>query len=115
MRTLTEYQKNFILEHFFSNEDYKFTWKRIATALLDTGECLVSSDNSIWNGGIGNFIKTETPENAIGCLLYKFDLDYFLTSLWYKEIASLYLSELVDKKCKLEKEFAELSNTLTSE
>jgi hypothetical protein len=88
--TLTDYQKEFILKHFFINEKYP-GWKSIATALLEKGNCIVAGEKCIWIGGIGNFVKTKVHEEAIGCLLYTFNLNEFLSSKWYKEIKELIL------------------------
>ena len=78
MNLLTENQKKFLLT-FFKDETYP-GWDNIANALLDTGGCIVAGKECIWKGGIGNFIKTSEAKNTVGCLLYKFDLSYFLSS-----------------------------------
>jgi hypothetical protein len=85
MITLSDYQKTFLLDYFFKNEKHS-GWKNIATKLLDTGECIVAGKECIWVGGIGNFIKIEEAKDAVDCDLYKFDLEYFFTSEWYKGI-----------------------------
>lgn len=101
MRTLTENQKEFLMNYFFKHENYP-GWINIVTKLLETGKCIVPGTHCIWKGGIGNFIKTKEAENAVGCLLYEFDLEYFLTSEWYKQIYDVYISDLKDKKTELE-------------
>lgn len=107
MRTLTENQKNFLLNYFFKNEEFA-GWKNIATLLLDKGSCIVAGKRCIWCGGIGNFIKTKNAENAIDCLLYEFDLEYFLSSEWYKRIRNDYIFILSDKKNRVECEYKEI-------
>ena len=111
MKTLTENQMNFILENFFKKEEVP-GWKNIATKLLNTGSCIVAGDKCVWIGGIGNFIETKEAENAVGCLLYEFDLDYFLTSHWYKEIANQYISTLYDKKREIVAEYDDIISTI---
>lgn len=109
MRTLSEYQKNFLLDYFFKNEKYA-GWKNIATKLLETGQCIVAGKDCIWIGGIGNFIKTEDAKDAIDCTLYKFDLECFFTSKWYKAIRDSYASILLSKKREIEQECEEIAN-----
>ena len=109
MRNLTDYQKEFLLDKFFRNE--KFTgWKSIATKLLEKGHCIVPANECIWVGGIGNFIKTEVAKDAVDCTLYKFDLEYFLTSEWYKEIRNSYAAILSSKKREIDQECEEIAN-----
>ncbi len=105
MKALSENQINFLLEYFFKNEEFP-GWKNIAIKLLNTGTCIVAGKKCIWKGGISNFIKTKEPENAIDCLLYEFDLDYFLTSKLFKEtkhqIISYLLKEIEQLNIKYE-------------
>ena len=109
MKTLTENQKEYILEYFFKNNEYA-GWKNIANILLERGKCIVPGKKCIWYGGIGNFIKTSDSTEAVDCLLYTFDLDYFLTSEWFKEITNHYESKLFTKKLKLDKEYEDIIN-----
>ncbi len=109
MKTLTETQKQFLLNHFFKNEIYA-GWKNIATTLLETGSCIVAGTNCIWVGGIGNFIKTNEASNLIDCVEYRFDLDYFLTSNYYKDIQEQYKYILFEKKRQIEKEYDDIRN-----
>lgn len=108
MATLTDYQKQFLLNYFFKNEIYP-GWRNIATKLLENGQCIVTGKECIWIGGIGNFIKTEDTKDAIDCILYKFDLNYFLTSEWYIEIKNNHKSILSNKKFEIEQELDEIS------
>lgn len=107
MRTLTEYQKNFILNKFFKDEQYA-GWKNIATKLLETGSCVVPGNKCIWHGGIGNFIKTSQAEGYFGCCLYEFNIESFLSSKWYVEICDEYTNTLSVKMSELKKEYNEL-------
>ena len=109
MKTLTENQKNFLLEYFFKTENYA-GWKNIATMLLDTGSCIVAGKKCIWHGGIGNFIKTKDAENVIDCLSYEFNLEYFLSSEWYKEVSNHYIIILSDNKRRIEAEYIDICN-----
>lgn len=109
MKNLSVNQKNFLLEYFFRNEDYG-GWKNIATTLIESGECIVAGKNTLWIGGIGNFIKTEDAVNAFECTLHKFDLDYFLTSAWYQSIKKEYIAQLEEKHQTLAKELIEINN-----
>jgi hypothetical protein len=96
MIALHKFQKEYLLEAFFKHGSH-VNWRNIATKLLEDGSCIVPGDKCIWSGGIGNFIKTTTPENAIGCLLYEFDLRDFLHSEFFKEINEVYVSEIQEK------------------
>lgn len=109
MKVLSDYQKNFLLDYFFKNEKYA-GWKSIATKLLETGQCTVAGKDCIWIGGIGNFIKTEEAKDAVDCTLYKFDLEYFFTSEWYRQIRNDYASILSSKKREIEQECEEIAN-----
>lgn len=104
---MTEYQKNFLLDYFFKNEEYA-GWKNIALALLVDGQCVVAGGSCIWTGGIGNFIKTEEAEDFIGCVKYIFDLETFLTSEWFKEIHDGYTTTLAWEKANLDQKYAEI-------
>ena len=73
----------FMLENFFENEKHA-GGRNIAIKLLTGGHCIVAGDSCIWNGGVGNFIYTSDVENAVGCLLYNFDLEAFLKSDWFE-------------------------------
>jgi len=95
------------LNEFFRNEKYA-GWESIATQLLETGECIVAGKQSIWIGGIGNFIKTEDAKGAIDCTLYKFDLDYFFTSAWFKQIKEGYTEILTEKANNIKDELSDI-------
>jgi hypothetical protein len=110
MKNLTDNQINFLLEYFFENEKYA-GWKNIATELLKNGSCIVAGTECIWIGGIGNFIKTEKAEKYIGCILYTFDLEYFLSSEYYKEISNNYILnnvEIIKEKGQIINEIKQL-------
>lgn len=110
MKDLTKNQFEFIL-NFFLNEKYP-GWKNIAEKLIKKGKCIVAGKDRIWMGGIGNFIETNDTDEAVGCMLYSFDVANFLESEMYKEKA---LANLQKKKEDLEallQEYNEL-NELT--
>ena len=109
MNKLTGYQRDFLLEYFFKNEKY-LGWKNIAIKLLENSNCIVPEKDCIWIGGIGNFIKTSEAKNAVDCLLYEFNLDYFLTSEWYKQISKQYIEILSERKEQIEQEYEDISN-----
>lgn len=104
---LTYNQQQFILEEFFKNDGFIW-WREIALKLLEKGTCIVAGDKCIWNGGVGNFIKTETSEDAIGCLVYNFDLYYFLSSEWFKGTYDAYLVEVEEQIMVLKQKHDEL-------
>ena len=97
MKKLNDNQIVFLLENFFRNDKYP-GWRNIGVKLLETGECIVPGDKCIWQGGIGNFIGTEPAEGTVGCLLYDFDLEFFLTSKWYAEIAKRQMEIMEDEQ-----------------
>ncbi len=107
MRTLTENQKEFLFNHFFKYEIYA-GWKSIANSLLETGECVVAGDRCIWLGGVGNFIEVQNSDRFIGCVKYKFDLEYFITSEYFKQIVESYTEQLVEKKKQLDSELVDI-------
>lgn len=110
---LTEAQKKFLLKIFEINTDTNKLpgWKGIAENLINHGGCIVAGEKSIWHGGIGNFINTSHAEGTIGCLMYKFDANYFMTSEWYKELLQVHKQAL---KLEIEKQQAILTE-LTQE
>ena len=107
VRKLTDNQLGFILDNFFKNEKYP-GWKNIALKLLLEERCIVAGTECIWIGGIGNFIKTQEEPNLFGCSLYTFDLEYFISSEWFKEVKKNYLSDLYEKKSDLERQYDEI-------
>ena len=110
MRMLTDYQKEFLVEYFIKNEKYP-GWKTIATNLLEYGTCIVAGNECIWIGGIGNFIKLDYYRLPLEeCVEYIFDLEYFLTSEWYKHINYQYITMLSDKKRSIEQKYKEICN-----
>jgi hypothetical protein len=93
MKTLTENQKEFILEYFFKNE-YFNGWRNVAIELLNSGKCVVGGADRIWSGGIGNFIDVKDYEFSYNCKLYEFDLTKFLTSQIFINVNEEYLKNL---------------------
>lgn len=108
-KQLTNNQLDFLLNNFFHNEKYP-GWRNIATKLLQDGKCIVAGQNSIWQGGVGNFIKVEDAEDTIECSLYTFDLEYFLKSEFYKDVSIKFKVILSDKISKLNDELTEICN-----
>lgn len=109
MQKLTHHQKEFLLEYFFKNEKYT-GWKNIANKLLDNGKCILPKYDCIWVGGIGNFINAEPAKDAVNCLEYSFDLEYFLSSEWYKQVCTQYIAILSQKKREIEEEYEDICN-----
>ena len=112
MKVLTEKQIDFIIKNFFeiNTNTIKFPgWYSIAKTLLEKGNCIVAGDTKIWLGGIGNFIKTKEAPNAINCLLYEFDLDSFLRSIWFTEVYTNYIQKILEEKNRIIDELYEAS------
>ena len=109
MKELTQEQKNFLLLSFFRDEEYA-GWESIATMLLDTGKCIVAGKGCIWVGDIGNFIETEEAKDAVDCTLYKFDLELFLKSDFFKEYKNEQLLIYSRQIESLQKGFDEISS-----
>ena len=111
MRKLTENQKDFILQNFFKMDSFA-GWENIANNLLDNGSCVVAGDSCIWSSGIGNFIKISNADNLVGCLLYEFDLENFLSSSWFNQIIKPYISNLLEEKTKIVKQYQDIYNLI---
>lgn len=114
MAQLTENQKEFILKRFFENEIFA-GWKNVATKLLENGFCIVAGNECIWRGNIGNFIDTEPSQLAVDCLEYRFDLDEFLKSKWFKEIKNEQIIVLNSNRSVLETEYKANKNKLNKQ
>ena len=80
---LTKEQRKFILL-FFANEKYA-GWKNIAEHLIDRGSVVVAGTECIWVGMMGNFIELSKAKGSVGCSLYTFDLEEFLSSEYFKQ------------------------------
>lgn len=91
MKELKEKQITLILKMF---PDTCAGAKEIARKLITNGKCIVAGTSPIWRGGIGNFIKTKNAENAVDCLEYTFDVDYFITSDFFQEFAHHELDQI---------------------
>jgi len=106
---LTQYQKSFILSQFFKNDEYP-GWETIATKLIENEFCMVAGDSCIWVGGIGNFINTNTSDEAVGCLEYRFDLNEFMESRYFIDIAHHYEKALYIKTNNMQTELNEIQS-----
>ncbi len=112
MKHLTDNQKEFILTHFFRNDEYA-GWKGIAIKLLENGSCIVAGNNCIWDGTlISFFIKTETADGFIDCLTYTFDLHTFLQSEYFKDKSRIFYKELISKRDEEQKKINDLSDKI---
>jgi hypothetical protein len=103
---LTEKQIEFIYIKFFSN-NHKYS-KEIAYTLITRGSAIVGTNEPIWSGGIGNFIKSNYITGGYGCMEYKFDLNSFLDSHFFKELYNAHIENLEFRLSNLEKEINEL-------
>ena len=56
--------------------------------------------------------RISTVKDAVDCLLYEFDLEYFMDSELYKGVHSNYIDVLFNKKRDIEQEYAEIYNIL---
>lgn len=104
---LTKNQKHFILENFFKLNSVP-GWYHIASNLIENGNCIVAGNGNIWYGGIGNFIKNKSAENAIDCSHLFFDLDEFLKSDYFKDTKQYHVNDLIEQQRKLESQLNEL-------
>jgi hypothetical protein len=108
MKQLTKTQKDFLIEKFFKNEKFAGA-KNVAEKLLEKGECIVAGEECIWRGGIGNFIKTTKADDVFGCLKYSFNLEYFMTSEFFKNIVDREKKDLCLSIKAMEQKYAEIS------
>lgn len=104
---ISKYQKEFILEYFFKNDNYH-GWRNIASKLIDDGHCIIGGRQILWYGGVGNFIETSDAPNAVECTLCTFDLRSFINTNYFKDIYDQYVKKVLDKKNKIDQEYAEL-------
>ena len=109
MSELKKYQKEFLLNTFFKNEDFP-GWKNIATKLLENGSCIVAGNDCIWKGGISYYIKTNQTDNFIDCLEYVFDFETFKQSDLYKEQVYMKLQDLKDELFTIQCEIIDIEN-----
>jgi len=109
-RELTQIQKDWILVTFFSSEAYKYSGVRnIGNALIESGICYVPGNECIFEGQIGNFIRTSIADNCVGCLKYEFDFDCFMNSQYFKECKTEYCDDLFKDIEELKLEFKEIA------
>lgn len=112
MKELTYTQKTFIKDNFFFSEKYA-GWHNIADSLLTTGSCVVAGDSCIWQGGIGNYITTSEASEFIDCIKYEFNLEQFLSSLWFQEHIEAELIELEGEKHLIDEKIEDLESLAT--
>jgi hypothetical protein len=92
---LTEPQIDFILDMFFKSYESQYNGAMgIGRGLLTTGTATVAGNESIFKGGIGNFIKTSKAEGLYYCLEYKLDLESFMSSHLFREALAHTVDEL---------------------
>lgn len=106
MEELTQNQLDFLLTFFESNQ--WAGWKTVATCLLKEGRCIVAGNKPMWKGGIGNFITIERAPDLYDCLLYKFDLNNFLDSEWFKSYQEEQLVIIKEKKDAIETQYSQI-------
>lgn len=111
-KTLTEWQKEYLVEAFFKNEKYA-SWKYIAEKLVNGDPCIVAGTERIWIGGIGNFITCDAaPPQYIDCMSYTFDLASFLSSEIYKDISNMMLDRLHEKRIAICEQILMIENLI---
>jgi hypothetical protein len=106
-KKLTPHQMDFIVDNFFESKQHAGS-REIAIRLIDQGKCIVAGDKCIWQGGVGNFIKTNPEPRAFGCCEYSFDLEKFLESAFFTEFHNVRLINLEKELKTLEKKLEEL-------
>lgn len=94
-RELTQIQKDWILNTFFESWTVRYPGAiNIGRTLIESGICYVPGNECIFEGHVGNFIRTSIDNNCVGCLKYEFDLDYFMNSEYFKEAKTKYCDDL---------------------
>lgn len=108
---ITTIQKEFLLKSFFKNEKYA-GWRNVAEKLIDTGKCITSGTECIWNGGIGNYISLKPADGAVDCSEYTFNLKSFLQSGWFKLYYKEYLKIIKTELDEKQKQYDEINNLI---
>ena len=113
MRKLTQKQKNYLINTFFSfnlskNHNLVRGYPTIAGLLLEYGSCTVGGTTCIWFGGVGNFIKTSSEPTNYGCLTYTFDLENFLKSDYFKGTHANGIKELAANLLETKEHYEEI-------
>jgi hypothetical protein len=107
--TLTESQVKFILEKFFEPWTNKYPGAmNIGRSLLTKGTAVVPGENCIFVGGIGNFIECSKADDLFGCLLYKFKMESFLSSLFFHEVLEANIETLKEEQFKISTKIEDL-------
>lgn len=105
MRTLSESQKNYILQYFFEIYNYDTLWVKVITELFEKGTVGVTYFEEFSNriGRTAEFIKTSSPEDFIGTKFYTFDLESFLISQYFQEKTAQFVSNVLSLPNQREK------------
>jgi hypothetical protein len=109
---LSKAQINFLNEKFFRYNAESSPSFRVAEKLLETGECIVSGEGRIWNGGVGNFIKICSVPNGVGCSLLQLNRVEFLESDWVKKFIKEERDSLESRIDKLKLSIKDLDQLL---
>lgn len=106
----TEHQIDFLLTFFPDTTEGSTS---IAIRLIIDGRCIVANNDSVWRGGIGNYIKVKPFEPSVDCFEYTFDLQSFLKSQWFKSTITPKIESIktdIDLANKKLKEILDLAN-----
>lgn len=101
---LTEEQKTYILNKFFKISQ-STSYGIIGSKLLETGKCIVANNHRVWNGGIANFIEVSEYEGGYMCYEYKFNLEIFLKSDWFKENINNDILDVIKQKKEIDDKY----------
>lgn len=110
MKNITTYQENFIIEKFFKNENFA-GWRNISEKLVQEQTVLTTCNHTdIWWGGVGNFITSYESDKGVGLWEYNFNLEGFLSSEWFKEVAIDEIQKAYLRQVTAKAEYDQLSN-----
>ena len=102
---LNESQINFLQETFFLQPEFPGS-REVSLKLLSEGKCIVASEQRLWFGGVGNFIKRTPAEGSVGCSMLTLDISEFLawaekTLMRYYAQAESDLRDMAEKTASL--------------
>ena len=100
-----------LLLTFFQDERHP-GWRNIAEALIEAGECVIPNCSDSQVGGVWNFVDRENAIGFVDCVKLKFDLDYFKSSVWFKEHLTLFLAQKVKKREEIQEQLDEVNKTI---